>query len=158
MNAESVYSKAWNHFEMIAKQRLMTYNFYLLILGGLFVASFSYDPKKSPEYALWLLAACNMGAPIAFCVIDRRICRLLNNLKSILLDIETWDEWNQKFRPFHKDQETEKVSMGSYSSVFNLIFILHFLFGIFLFCQAAKNTHAANNQKEININVIFKLW
>lgn len=120
---------------MVAKQRISTFNFYLIILGALFAGFFSFDPQKNPKYSFLLLGVCNILAPIAFFLIDCRIRRLLCNLKETLKAIETWPEWNPLFRPFHRDGDEQAgwwPKLSSYSTVFTLVFLFHFFFGLSL--------------------------
>ena len=124
---------------MIAKQRISSFNHYLIILGVLLTASAAV--KLGPMHAviLGLLGVANMASPILFWALDKRICRLLANLKDTLYQLEETSEWPIIFKPFHRDtieQQGFFNKVTTYSGVFWIIFFGHFVLGFVLLLYA----------------------
>jgi hypothetical protein len=133
------YEAAWRHFDMIAKQRISSFNHYLIILGVLLTASAAV--KLGPMHAviLGLLGVANMASPVLFWALDKRICRLLANLKDTLYQLEETSDWPAIFKPFHRDELEQQSSFNkatTYSGVFWTIFLGHFVLGFCLLLYA----------------------
>jgi hypothetical protein len=133
------YDAAWRHFDMIAKQRISSFNHYLIILGVLLTASAAV--KLGPMHAVILgfLGVANMAAPVLFWALDKRICRLLANLKDTLYQLEETSEWPAIFKPFHRDALEQQGAFNkatTYSGVFWTIFLGHFVLGFVLLLYA----------------------
>ena len=133
------YDCAWRHFDMIAKQRISSFNHYLIVLGVLLTASAAV--KLGPMHAviLGLLGVANMAAPVLFWALDKRICRLLANLKDTLYQLEETSDWPAIFRPFHRDTIEQQGAFNkatTYSGVFWTIFLGHFVLGFALLLYA----------------------
>jgi hypothetical protein len=91
------YDRAWRHFEMIAQQRIASFNHYLIVLGVLLTASAAVKLGPMHVVILGLLGAANMIAPILFFFLDMRIRRLLDNLKGTLFLLENTEGWPELF-------------------------------------------------------------
>ena len=146
MDINDIYSKAWTHFDSVAKQRISTFNFYLIILGALVTASIALTKGPHQKEALVILSACCVLVPFSFFLIDLRICRLLRNLKKPLFDLETFLEWPSVFMPFHTDANEQKGWLhktSSYTFVFRGIFIIHCGFGLILLYHSYHYSSAA---------------
>jgi hypothetical protein len=133
------YDRAWRHFDMIAQQRIASFNHYLIVLGVLLTASAAI--KLGPMHAviLGLLGVANMAAPVLFWALDKRICRLLANLKDTLYQLEETSDWPAIFKPFHRDRTEQQDLFNkatTFSGVFWTIFIGHFVLGFCLFLYA----------------------
>ena len=133
------YDRAWRHFDMIANQRIASFNHYLIVLGVLLTASAAVKLGPMHTVVLGLIGAASMIAPVLFWCLDRRICRLLNNLKDTLHSLEAADGWPDIFKPFHRD-EREQMSLfnkaTTYTGVFWSLFLIHFGLGFFLLAYA----------------------
>jgi hypothetical protein len=135
MTLNEIHSKAWTHFDMIAKQRISNFNHYFIAIGVLLTASAAFGADHHHKTGLFVFSLFNIIAPVSFLFIDLRINRLLKNLKESLQNIESNPDWPILFRPFHRDSG-EQVGLWhritSYSGVFWTLFGLHILFGIYL--------------------------
>lgn len=64
MDLNDIYAKAWTHFDMVAKQRISTFNLYLIILGVMVTGSVAFTKGIhqrsailfSPLAAFWFLS------------------------------------------------------------------------------------------------------
>lgn len=136
MELNDIYAKAWTHFDMVAKQRISTFNLYLIILGVMVTASVAFTKGVHARSAILLLSSCSILVPLSFLLIDFRLCRLLRNLKKPLFELETRMDWPSVFMPFHVDASEQKTfwhRVSSYTFVFRGIFLIHGLGGAFLF-------------------------
>jgi hypothetical protein len=128
MTLSEIHSKAWVHFDMIAKQRVSNFNHYFIAIGVLLTASAAFGKDAHHKNALLIFSAFNIVAPVCFWFIDIRINRLLNNLKGTLRTIEDHIDWPDVFRPFHQDADEQTGwwhRATSYSGVFWSLFALH---------------------------------
>ena len=128
------YDRAWQHFDMIAKQRISSFNHYLIALGVLLTAFTAISRGPHGQMILIVLSALNILTPLCFWAIDTRVCRLLKNLKETLFAIEAVD-WPDDFKPFHRDKEEQglwKNKLRSYTPVFWGLFSIHLAAGIVL--------------------------
>lgn len=133
------YDRAWRHFDMIAKQRIASFNHYLIVLGVLLTASAAVKLGPMHVVILGLLGVANMSAPVLFWCIDKRICRLLANLKDTLFAVEASPEWPEIFKPFHRDAREQQGGFNrvtTFSFVFWSIFLGHFILGVSLLLYA----------------------
>jgi hypothetical protein len=129
------YDRAWRHFEMIAQQRIASFNHYLIVLGVLLTASAAVKLGPMHVVILGLLGAANMIAPILFFFLDMRIRRLLDNLKGTLFLLENTEGWPELFKPFHRDAAEQgklRNKFTTYTGVFWSIFAAHFVLGFSL--------------------------
>jgi hypothetical protein len=150
------YDRAWQHFDMIAKQRISSFNHYLIALGVLLTAFTAISRGPHGQMVLIVLSALNILTPLCFWAIDMRVCRLLKNLKGTLFSIES-DGWPDDFKPFHRDKEEQGLwrnKLTSYTPVFWGLFSIHLvaglvLFGCSLFYQAGSDSpkHQAQHQE-----------
>ena len=123
---------------MIAKQRISSFNHYLIALGVLLTAFTAISRGPHDQAILIVLSVLNILTPLCFWAIDTRVCRLLKNLKDTLFSIEA-DGWPNDFKPFHRDKEEQslwKNKLRSYTPVFCGMFLLHILAGLALLCYS----------------------
>ena len=133
------YDRAWRHFEMIAQQRIASFNHYLIVLGVLLTASAAVKLGPMHVVILGLLGAANMIAPILFFFLDMRIRRLLDNLKRTLVLLENTEGWPEIFKPFQRDEAEQGKLLNkftTYTGVFWSIFAVHFVLGFSLLLYA----------------------
>lgn len=133
------YDRAWRHFDMIARQRIDSFNHYLIVLGVLLTASAAVKLGPMHVVILGLLGIANMAAPVLFWSLDTRIRRLLANLKDTLYLLEETDEWPEVFKPFHRDSREQlklRNKATTYTGAFWSIFSAHFILGIVLLLYA----------------------
>jgi hypothetical protein len=133
------YDRAWRHFDMIAQQRIASFNHYLIVLGVLLTASAAVKLGPMHVVVLGMLGIANMVAPVLFWFLDMRIRRLLDNLKGTLFQLESTDDWPVIFRPFHRDSEEQgslRNKLTTYTGVFWSIFLGHFVLGFSLLLYA----------------------
>jgi len=133
------YDRAWRHFNMIAQQRIASFNHYLIILGVLLTASAAVKLGPMHVVILGLLGIANMTAPVLFWFLDMRIKRLLDNLKGTLFQLEDTEGWPDIFKPFHRDSVEQGMlrnKFTTYTGVFWSIFLGHFVLGFSLLLYA----------------------
>jgi hypothetical protein len=133
------YDRAWQHFNMIAQQRIASFNHYLIILGVLLTASAAVKLGPMHVVILGLLGIANMTAPVLFWFLDIRIRRLLDNLKGTLFQLECTEGWPDIFKPFHRDSMEQgrlRNKFTTYTGVFWSIFLGHFVLGFSLLLYA----------------------
>jgi hypothetical protein len=129
------YDRAFRHFDMIAKQRIASFNHYLVVLGVLLTATAAVKLGPMHKLVLASLGAANMIAPVLFWCLDERINRLLANLKDTLFHIEEAEDWPDSFKPFHRDKREQRGlfhKATTYTGVFWSLFLIHFVLGFVL--------------------------
>jgi hypothetical protein len=134
------YDRAWKHFDMIAKQRISSFNHYLIVLGVLLTASAAVKLGPMHKVILIMLGVANIIAPVLFWGLDARIRRLLGNLKETLFQLEETEGWPEIFKPFHRDEHEQKGIFNkatTYTGVFFSLFSIHLILGLVLFVYAA---------------------
>jgi hypothetical protein len=144
------YDRAWQHFSMIAAQRISSFNHYLIAIGVLLTAFTALSKGAHGKTILVVVSACNIIAPLCFWLIDARVCRLLRNLKSVLVSIEG-EDWPDDFKPFHRDaveQKKWKNRLSSYTPVFVGMFSLHLLAGLVLLIYSLGFPHASGSSTQ----------
>jgi hypothetical protein len=154
MTLSEIHSKAWVHFDMIAKQRVSNFNHYFIAIGVLLTASAAFGKDAHHKNALLIFSAFNIVAPVCFWFIDIRINRLLNNLKGTLRTIEDHIDWPDVFRPFHQDADEQTGwwhRATSYSGVFWSLFALHIVFGLYLMYQSAYFLGQSSTRQELGL-------
>jgi hypothetical protein len=143
------YDRAWQHFDMIAKQRISSFNHYLIAIGVLLTAFTAISRGPHGQMILVVISSLNILAPLSFWLIDARVCRLLRNLKSTLVSIEAGD-WPDDFKPFHRDADEQKKwknRWSSYTPVFWSLFLIHLLAGAVLLGYALWYPHETGLSK-----------
>ena len=124
---------------MVAKQRISSFNHYLIALGVLLTAFTAISRGPHGKTILVVLSTLNILGPLCFWAIDMRVCRLLKNLKDTLFSIEE-GEWPDDFKPFHRDKEEQGLwwnKLRSYTPVFWGLFSVHLLAGAALLVYSA---------------------
>ena len=143
------YDRAWLHFDMIAKQRISSFNHYLIAIGVLLTAFTAISRGAHGQMILVVISSLNVLAPLSFWLIDARVCRLLKNLKSTLISIEA-NDWPDDFKPFHCDaveQKKWKNRLSSYTPVFVGLFLLHLVAGLVLLVYSLGFQPASDSPK-----------
>lgn len=144
------YDRAWQHFDMIAKQRISSFNHYLIAIGVLLTAFTAISRGAHSQTILVVISALNVLAPLSFWLIDARVCRLLKNLKSTLLSIEA-NDWPDDFKCFHRDsleQKKWKNRLSSYTPVFVGLFSLHLIAGVALLGYSLGFRHVSDSSTQ----------
>lgn len=135
MKPEEIYDRAWAHFEMIAKQRLTTFNFYLVILGASVAAFIALYERETTRHIWSLFTVCNMLIPALFFIMDQREISLMRLIKKTMMAVESDSGWPEFFRPFSEDDiRTNGFSrkVFSYTGVFRVTFSVHLFFAVYL--------------------------
>jgi hypothetical protein len=134
------FEYAWKHFDVIADQRLKTFNFYIIMVAATVVATLSSFDKPNPFWILFACGVLHMVCAVVFFLIDERSKRLVLISKRTLIKFEEAKGWSL----FRSDVELQKTwwhKFTSYTSAFRLAFGAQFVFGFFVLVMAFIPIH-----------------
>lgn len=155
-----IFDAAWKHFEVVAQQRLQTFNFYVVLLVATVGASLTALEKHAEIFVIFICGLVCIGAGVTFLILEIRTRRLLQIPKNVMTALEIGDHWPESLRLFSIDnlrQEGFLKSIVSYSAAIRTTMSAHILFGVVLlflgFCPAL-NPNLSSQNKERNASPI----
>lgn len=150
---KDIFEIAWKHFEVIAEQRLKTFNFYVILLAASVGAALAALEHNAGPYIIFICGLFSIDAGAIFLVVEIRSRRLLEVPKSVLTTLKIGDHWPEELRLFSVDnlRQSGLTRKGvSYSAAFRLTMIAHIVFGVMLllmaWCPAINPTLKADQE------------
>lgn len=125
----------WKHFALIADQRVKTFNFYIIVLGGAVAATITLMHDPIPKSLLNTVGYAHLLIAAAFCIFDLRAYLILRAAKAALREAEVYGGFSGSGRLFI-NEHAPKVRWGklsrliSYSTGFWALFAAHAYFGL----------------------------
>jgi hypothetical protein len=150
-NHKDIFQIAWKHFEVIANQRLTTFNFYVVLLAASIGATLTAMEHKAGTCILLFCGLFCIGAAITFLIVEIRTRRLLQIPKDVLTKLEKGDHWEEEYRLFSVDnlrQEGAFKKVISYSFAFRATMAIHILFGVVIIIMAFQPFFNTNSQDD----------
>lgn len=140
--AKEALDYAWKMFEYQASQRMQAFNFFLVLMGGLFVGY--TGASKDGEHGLAIvIAAFAAFVAVAFFVLDLRNTELVQTAKDALKEIEKDVALPEGWRLFDVDAQ-EGFKWNGHRVWLRLIHILLFLGFVFALGQSVCKCKAAS--------------
>ena len=144
---KNIFDCAWKHFDVIADQRLRTFNFYIVLLAASVGASLNAVEKQPDPFVYFVIGLFCVAIGLIFFIIEVRSRRLLQIPKGVLSKMEIGDHWPHEYRLFSKDNLYDLPwykRLISYSFAFRATFALHmaygFVFILMFFCPHFAHT------------------
>lgn len=129
------FDYAWNHFALIADQRVKTFNFYIVVLLAAFGATLSVLKPSTPRHLFILIGLGHILIVVIFAMIESRGRAILAIAKQALRDVENSAFYGDGYKPMTMESSTGRGRWGkrvTYGNAFALTFVAHLLFGLTL--------------------------
>lgn len=133
ISRKDIFDYAWKHFDVIADQRLRTFNFYVILLAASIGASLAAVRGNPNSFVFLVIGFFCIAIGIIFFLIEVRTRRLLEIPKNVLTILENDADWPEDLRLFNKDNfnnRSWKKRLISYTIAFRSAFVLHICYGV----------------------------
>jgi deoxyribose-phosphate aldolase len=160
---EKIYKYAWDWFHFHAKQRMVSFYYYLIIIGALSLTYVQLMCGDKPKVLL-AVAVGYLGAiiSIAFLVLDRRNRELVDDARNIFDELEKEPPFNKyKIRGADKDREKLWWKFGdllTHTTWLRVIMICSFAMSLLLIIKTPVIDLSKTNISWINETKTLPCW